>query len=71
MDTFGDRVYTLTNQVYPYLVKAPTVFQSLAVPAFFKRQKRGTRGHEVPRSKVYPGSSGNSNTHPKRVTHVW
>ena len=36
METFGDRVYTLTNQAYPFLVNEPTLLQSLAVPAFLK-----------------------------------
>ena len=34
MDTFGNRVYALTNQAYPDL--APALLQSLAVPAFLK-----------------------------------
>ena len=34
MDTFGDRVYALTNQAYPDL--APALLQCLAVPAFLK-----------------------------------
>ena len=77
MDTFGDRVYALTNQAYPDL--APALLQSLAVPAFLKglrdrnaaQKASGTKGHEVPRSQVCPGSSGNNNTHPRRVTHIW
>ena len=36
MEGFGDRVYTLTNQAYPFLVNDPTLLQSLAVPAFLK-----------------------------------
>ena len=36
MERFGDRVYTLTNQAYPFLVNDPTLLQSLAVPAFLK-----------------------------------
>ena len=36
MDTFGDRVYALTNQAYRDSVYAPTLLQSLAVPAFLK-----------------------------------
>ena len=34
MDTFGNRVYALTNQAYPNL--APALLQSLAIPAFLK-----------------------------------
>ena len=36
MDTFGDRVYSLTNRAYPDLLNDPTLLQSLAVPAFLK-----------------------------------
>ena len=34
MERFGDRVYTLTNQAYSFLVNDSTLLQSLAVPAF-------------------------------------
>ena len=36
MERFGDRVYTLTNRAYPFLINDPTLLQSLAVPAFLK-----------------------------------
>ena len=36
MERFGDRVYTLTNQAYPFLANDTTLLQSLAVSAFLK-----------------------------------
>ena len=36
MERFGDRVYTLTNQAYLFLINDPTLLQSLAVLAFLK-----------------------------------
>ena len=40
MDPFGDRwIYALTNQAYRDSVNAPTLLQSLVVPAFLKALK--------------------------------
>ena len=47
MERFGDRVYTLTNQAYPFLVNDPTLHQSLAVPAFLKGLRDSNAAQEA------------------------
>jgi len=74
MDTFGDRVYALTNQAYPDL--APALLQSLAVPAFLKGLRGRNAAQEAmkfrdPKSIQEAVVTVTGHAHPRRVTYIW